>query len=51
MSVDQLEDHILKEAYELFDEACRDLRVGKNLKTVRARIARLTQLTDQLVEQ
>ena len=48
MSIEQLEDHILNEAYELFDEACYDLRVGKNLNTVRARIARLKQLTDQL---
>ena len=50
MSVDQLEDDILNEAFELFDEACRDLRVGKNLKTLRARIARLKHLTDQLAE-
>jgi hypothetical protein len=48
MSIDQLEDHILKEAYELFDEACLDLRIGKNLETVRTRVARIKQLTDQL---
>jgi hypothetical protein len=48
MSIDQLEDHILSEAYELFDEACCDLRVTKNLESVRARIARLRELTDQL---
>ena len=48
MSIDQLEDHIIKEAYELFDEASLDLRVGKNLKLVRTRVARLKQLTDQL---
>lgn len=50
MTADQLEDYILSEAYDLFDEACRDLRVGKNLKTVRMRVARLKQLTDQLAE-
>jgi hypothetical protein len=48
MSIDQLEDHILKEAYELFDETCLDLRIGKNLKAVRTRVARIKQLTDQL---
>jgi hypothetical protein len=48
MSIDKLEDQILSEAYELFDEACCDLRDGRNLATVRARIARLRQLTDQL---
>jgi hypothetical protein len=48
MSVDQLEDDILNEAFELFEEACRDLRVRKNLNMVRARIARLKHLTDQL---
>jgi hypothetical protein len=48
MRIDQLEDRILKDAYELYDEACLDLRVGKNLKTMRARLARLKQLTDQL---
>ena len=30
MLIDQLEDRILNDAYELYDEACRDLRVGKN---------------------
>ena len=48
MSIDQLEDHILKEAYEVVDEAFLDLRVGKNLKLVRTRVARLKLLTDQL---
>ena len=48
MSINQLEDLILAEAYELFDDACCDLRVGKNLETVRARLARLRELTDQL---
>jgi hypothetical protein len=33
MRIDQLEGRILSHAYELYDEACRDLRVGKNLKT------------------
>ena len=36
MRIDQLEDRILSHAYELFDEACRDLRVSKNLKPARA---------------
>lgn len=48
MRIDQLEDRILTDAYELFDEACLDLRVGKNLQTVRTRLARLKNLTDQL---
>lgn len=48
MRIDQLDDHILKAAYELFDEACLDLRVGRNLTKLRRRLARLTQLTDQL---
>ena len=48
MGLDRLEDSILSEAYEVFDEACCDLRVGSNLETLRARIARLKQLTDQL---
>lgn len=48
MRIDQLEDHILKQAYELYDETCRDLCVGRNLKMVRTRIARLKELTDQL---
>ena len=48
MRIDQLEDRILSHAYELYDEACRDLRIGKNLKTVRTRVARLKLLTDQL---
>jgi hypothetical protein len=26
MRIDQLEDRILNHAYELYDEACRDLR-------------------------
>ena len=34
MRIDQLEDRILNHAYELYDEACRDLRVGKNLKAL-----------------
>ena len=48
MRIDQLEDQILAHAYELYDEACRDLRVAKNLTTIRTRIARLKLLTDQL---
>jgi hypothetical protein len=48
MRIDQLEDRILNHAYELYDEACRDLRVGKNLKTLRTRVDRLKLLTDQL---
>jgi hypothetical protein len=35
MRIAQLEDRILNHAYELYDEACRDLRVGRNLKTLR----------------
>ena len=48
MSIDQLEDRILKDAYELYDDACLDLRVDKNLQTVRRRVARLVALTDKL---
>ena len=48
MRIDQLEDGILKDAYELYDDACLDLRISKNLQTVRARVARLKDLTDQL---
>jgi hypothetical protein len=44
---DRLEDRILNHAYELYDKACRDLRVGKNLKTLRTRVAQLKLLTDQ----
>ena len=45
MRIGKLEDRILKEAYELYDETCLDLRIGKNLQTVRTR---LRKLTDQL---
>ena len=48
MRIDQLEDRILIDAYELYDEACLDLCVDKNLQTVRRRVARLKELTDQL---
>jgi hypothetical protein len=48
MRIDQLEDRILIDAYELYDEACLDLCVDKNLRTVRRRVARLKELTDQL---
>jgi hypothetical protein len=49
--IDQLEDRILKHAYELYGEACRDLRVRRNLKTIRTRVARLKLLTDRLAAQ
>jgi len=48
MRIDQLEDRILIDAYELYDEACLALRVSKNLQTVRTRLARLKDLTDLL---
>ena len=48
MRIDQLEDRILIDAYELYDETCLDLCVDKNLQTVRRRVARLKELTDQL---
>ena len=48
MRVGKLEDRILKEACELYDETCLDLRIGKNLQTVRMRLTRLRKLTDQL---
>ena len=48
MRIDQLEDRILTDVYELYDEACLDLRVAQNLQTVRTRLARLKDLTDQL---
>lgn len=46
--IGSLEGRILSEAYELYDEACRDLSIGKNLETLRSRIARLKDLTDRL---
>lgn len=48
MRIDQLEDRILKDAYELYDDACLDLRVDKNLQTVRRGVTRLKELTDKL---
>jgi len=48
MQIDQLEDRILNHAYGLFNEACRDLRVSKDLTTLRARVAGLKLLTGQL---
>jgi hypothetical protein len=48
MRIGRLEDRILREACELYDEACVDLRIGKNLKTLRMRVARLKDLTDRL---
>jgi hypothetical protein len=48
MRIGKLEDRILKEACELYDETCLDLRIGKNLQTVRMRLSRLRKLTDQL---
>jgi hypothetical protein len=48
--VDQLEDRFVNHAYGLFNEACRDLRVGKNLKALRTRVARLKLLTGHLAK-
>jgi hypothetical protein len=48
MRIGRLEDRILKEACELYDETCLDLRIGRNLQTVRTRLRRLKKLTDQL---
>lgn len=48
MRIGKLEDRILREACELYDEACLDLRIGRNLKTLRMRVARLKDLTDRL---
>lgn len=50
MRSEKLEDRILREACELYDEACLDLRIGRNLQTLRMRLARLKDLTDRLAE-
>lgn len=46
--IGSIEDRILSEAHELYDEACLDLRISKNLETLRSRIARLKDRTDRL---
>ena len=48
MRIGKLEDRILEHACALYDDACLDLRIRKNLQTVRTRVARLKELTDRL---